>query len=107
MFGDMMGKLQEMKQKNEEVQTRLEGIIVKGEAGGGRVVVTANGQRTIKNVSISADLMQGDPEELEDLMVLAMNKALQSAKNVEETEMRSVASDMLPGGLGGFPGFGK
>ena len=95
-----MGKLQEMKQKTEEAKTRLGSITVKGEAGG--VQVIANGNREIKDVIIPEGI--DDREELQDLLVLATNKALEAAKNVEESEMRGSMSDLLPGGLGGMFG---
>ena len=95
-----MGKLQEMKQKTEEAKTRLGNITVKGEAGG--VEVIANGNREIKDVMIPESMT--DREELQDMLVLAINKALETAKNCEETEMRGSMSDLLPGGLGGMFG---
>jgi len=95
-----MGKLQEMKQKTEEAKARLDNISVKGEANG--VQVIASGNREIKDVIIPEGIT--DPEELQDLLVLAINKALENAKNVEESEMRGSMSDLLPGGLGGMFG---
>ncbi len=95
-----MGKLQDMKQKSEEAKERLNHITAKGEAGG--VVVIATGNREIKDVTIPEGMT--DMEEVQDMLVLAINKALETAKNCEETEMRGSMSDLLPGGLGGMFG---
>ncbi len=99
MFGDMMGKLQEMKQNVEETKKRLETITVSADAGDGTVSVTCNGNRVITNIQINPELVESN-EELEDLLVVAMNRALEKAKNVEETEMQGAAKGMLPPGFG-------
>jgi nucleoid-associated protein EbfC len=97
MFGDMMGKLQEMKQKMEETKKRLESITVNGDAGDGAVVVTANGNKKIVNIKVSEEVAKGDKEELEDLLLVAVNRALEKADNVHESEMQGAAKDFLPG----------
>ena len=97
MFGNMMERLQEMQQKTEEAKKRLENISVIGEAPAGAVIVEMTGNRKVKNVSIGVDLKDIEKEELEDLLVIATNKALENAENVFEAEMKSVASGILPG----------
>lgn len=95
-----MGKLQEMQQRMEETKRRLDAINVEAEAGNGAVKITVTANRTVKNISINEELHKGDKEELEDLLVVAMNRALAEAERVNENEMRNAASGMLPG----FPG---
>lgn len=98
MFGDMMGKLQAMQQKMEESKKRLDTIYVDAEAPGGLVKVTFTGNRKLKNVGISPELLgRGDAEELEDLLVIAMNKGLEAAEKVWESEMKGMAGGLLPG----------
>lgn len=97
MFGNMMEKLQAMQQKSEDAKQRLDGIIVTGEAPGRVVVVEMTGNRKIKNVSLSDDFYKADKEEQEDLLVIAISKALENAENVFESEMKSVAMGMIPG----------
>jgi nucleoid-associated protein EbfC len=99
MFGDMMGKLQEMKQKMEEIKKRLETITVKAEAAEGAITVTANGNKKIVNVTISDEIAKGDKEELEDLLVVAINRAIEQAEKVNEAEMQGAASGFLPPGM--------
>lgn len=100
MFGNnMMSKLGEMKQRMEESKARLDHITVEGEAYEGAVKVIATGNRTIKDVQISDKLMH-DRTELEDMLVLAMNRAIEQADRVNEAEMQGTAKDFLPPGFG-------
>lgn len=98
MFGDMMGKLQEMKQQTEEIKKRLDTISVDGEAENGkvRVIITAN--KKVTSITISEELMtDGDKEQIEDLTMIALNKALDKAENVANAEMAGAAKGFLPG----------
>lgn len=101
----MFDKLFEAQQKADEVKKRLDTINVTGTAEGGKITVTANANKVLQSVSIDeAFLKEADKEELEELLVLAVNKALQQAENVNQTEMAAMTKDMF-GDLGGM--FGK
>ena len=97
MFGNMMGKLQEMKQKSEEVKKRLDTISVEGNAENSvKVVSTAN--RKITSITFSDELLkEGDAEKIEDLSLIAINQALEKAEKIAEAEMQGIAKGMLPG----------
>ncbi len=97
MFGDlsgMMAKLKEAQLKIEETKKRLNTILIDDEAGNGSVKVTVNANRLIKNISISSELT--DHEEIEDLLVIALNKALSRANSINETELAAAAKDGMP-----------
>lgn len=97
----MMGMLQELQNKIEETKRNLDFIVVQGEAGG--ITVDATASRKIKSISIPADVRENaDAEELEDLLVIALNKALALAENTWEEEMKKAAGGLLPPGLAGF-----
>lgn len=96
MFGNMMDQLQQMKQKVEESRQKLENEYVAGEAGNGRVKVSANGNRKITAITISDELFRGDREELEDLLITALNRALEEAGTLHESEMQSAAMGFIP-----------
>jgi DNA-binding YbaB/EbfC family protein len=100
MFGDMMGQMQEMQAKMKE---KLSTIEVVGEAGDGLVKVTANGVREILNISIDPSLLE-DAEAIEDMLVIATNRALELAAEKEATEGQSLLGNMLPGGMGNLFG---
>ena len=99
MFGGngMMKKLQEMQQKVEETKARLDTITVEGKARNGKVTVVMTGNRKVNAISINEELTSLDKEELEDLLVIATNDALEKAENVNESEMRAASAGMIPG----------
>lgn len=98
----------EAQQKAGEVKKRLDAITVTGMAEGGKITVQANGNKVIKSIAVDeAFLKEADKEELEELLVVAVNKALEQAENVSQSEMAAMTSAMLGsmGGLGNL--FGK
>jgi DNA-binding YbaB/EbfC family protein len=100
----MFDKLMEAQQKAGEVKQRLDAITVTGTAEGGKITVTANGNKVIQSVTIDeAFLKEAEKEELEELMVIAVNKALEQAENVSQSEMAAMTSAMF-GGMGGLFG---
>jgi DNA-binding YbaB/EbfC family protein len=101
----MLDKILEAQQKAGEVKNRLNAITVTGSAGGGVVVVTANGNKQILSVKINpVVLKEGDIEMLEDVIQTAVNQALEQAENVSQTEMAAMTRNMF-GDMGGL--FGK
>lgn len=98
----MFDKLMEAQQKAGEVKNRLDAITVTGTAEGGKITVTANGNKTIQSVTIEdAFFKDADKEELEELLVIAINKAMEQADNVSQSEMAAMTKEMF-GGMGGL-----
>lgn len=101
----MLKQVQKMQADMAKVQAELENKTVSEESGGGMVKVTANGKKDIVSIVIDEEIIKsGDKEMIEDLVVAAVNKALQSAGKMAEEEMASVTKGMLPPGLN-IPGF--
>lgn len=96
-FGDMMGKLQEMKQKAEKIKLELDSTIIKTEGAGGDVVIEITGNKKIKSLTIASVLQHGDKEELEEQLTVTLNKAIDAADKLNEKEMKKAAGGMLPG----------
>tara|TARA_B100001115_G_C15845820_1_gene426062 strand:+ start:212 stop:520 length:309 start_codon:yes stop_codon:yes gene_type:complete len=97
MFGnikDMMGKLQEAQTQAKDMKDRLEQIEIKESFQGIDIVV--NGNRKLRDLKIDPVLAQ-DAEELEDKLLLALNKALEKAEALHDAEMKKMASGMMPG----------
>ena len=90
-----MGKMQDAQKQMEETKKRLNGVFVDGSAENGLVKVTSTANKKITNISISKDIV-GDKEALEDLIIVAVNKALEEADKVHETEMGGLAQGMMP-----------
>ena len=98
MFGDlmgMMGKLKETQKKVEETKKRLDTVLIDEKSSDEKIKVTLTANRTIKSISIDESLLQ-DKEELEDYLILTLNKAIEKATNVNETELAAVAKDGMP-----------
>ena len=101
----MFDKLFEAQQKAGEVKQRLDNITVSGVAEGGKITVTANANKVLQSITIDeAFYKEADKEELEELLVVAVNKALAQAENVSQSEMSAMTKDMF-GGMRGL--FGK
>jgi DNA-binding YbaB/EbfC family protein len=98
----MFDKLMEAQQKAGEVKKRLDAITVTGTAEGGKISVQANGNKVVQSVNIDPDFFKdADKEELEELLVVAINKAIEQAENLSQSEMAAMTSAML-GGMGGL-----
>jgi len=93
----MMEKLQAMQGRMQEIKSRLDTVIVCGEAENGKVKVQINGNRKVTEIEVDPDLLKGDKEELEELLVVAVNRAIEQADNVNNSEMQGAAMGMMPG----------
>ena len=98
MFGDimgMMGKLKETQQKIEETKKRLDTVLIDEQSNDGLLKVTLTANRKIKSISIDNNLLE-DKEQLEDYLILVLNKAIEKATNINETELAAVAKEGMP-----------
>lgn len=91
----MMGKLKETQQKIEDTKKRLDTVLVDEQSQDGFLKVTVTANRQIKSLEIDDSLLQ-DKEQLEDYLILTLNKALQRATNVHEAELAAVAKEGMP-----------
>ena len=91
----MMGKLKETQQKIEETKKRLDTVLVDEQSNDGLLKVTLTANRKIKSVEIDESLLH-DKEQLEDYLILTLNKAIEKATNVNEAELGAVAKDGMP-----------
>lgn len=98
MFGEnMMDKLMAMQQQAESVKQNLENKLVSGDAGGGLVLIEMNGNRKLSKVEINTDLKSMEKEDLEDLLIVAFNRAIEKANVLQESEMDSNLKGLFPG----------
>ncbi len=98
MFGDlmgMMGKLKETQQKIEETKRRLDTVLIDEQSNDGLLKTTLTANRKIKSIHIDESLLE-DKEQLEDYLILVLNKAIEKATNVNEAELGAVAKDGMP-----------
>lgn len=98
MFGDlmgMMGKLKETQKKVEETKKRLDTVILDEASSDGLLKISMTANRKIKSVEIDDALLQ-DKEQLEDYLVLTLNRAIENATKVNEAELGAVAKEGMP-----------
>jgi DNA-binding YbaB/EbfC family protein len=98
MFGsDMLSKLSAMKQMADESKSKLDNLTVEGESGSGLVVISLTGNRELKSIKINADIKLMETEDLEDLLSVALKRALDKANELNEKEVMASAKNMFPG----------
>jgi len=98
----MFDKLMQAQQQAGQIKKRLDAITVTGTVEGGKITVTANANKVVQSIVIDeAFLKEADKDELEELLVTAVNKAMEQADNVSQSEMAASAKEMF-GNLGGL-----
>lgn len=91
----MMGKLKETQRKVEETKKRLDTVIIDESSSDGLLQVSITANRAIKEIKIEDSLLE-DKDQLEDYLVLTLNKAIKKATEVNETELAAVAKEGMP-----------
>jgi DNA-binding YbaB/EbfC family protein len=98
MFGDMMnmmGKLKETQKKVEETKKRLDSVLIDESSNDNKLKITLTANRTIKSIAIDDELLQ-DKEQLEDYLILTLNKAIEKATSINAAELAAVAKEGMP-----------
>lgn len=98
MIGDFMGmmnKLKDTQKKVEATKTRLETVMIDEKSSDNLLTVSITANRTIKNITIDSALLS-DKEQLEDYLVLVVNKAIEKATAIHESEIAAVAKEGMP-----------
>jgi DNA-binding YbaB/EbfC family protein len=102
-MGNLLKQAQKMQKEIERIQNELADMKIEGSAGGGMVTATASGQQELLEIKIDPEVVDPDDVEmLEDLVLAAVNQALETAKATAEQEMAKATGGM-GGGLG-IPG---
>lgn len=93
----MMGKVKEMQARLKEAQDNLEKITASGEAGGGMVKVTVNGKKKLLSIDIDSTIVSAaDKILMQDLVVAAVNKAMEEADAKAKEELKKSTEGILP-----------
>ncbi len=96
MLDDLMGQMKNMMGQS---QSQLDDLLVEAEKEGVKVVCTGN--KKIKDISISKDLLQNvDQEQIEDLLLATINSALDKAELKSKEALKNITDGLIPGGLG-------
>ncbi|MDO6601691.1 YbaB/EbfC family nucleoid-associated protein [Arenibacter palladensis] len=98
MFGDMMGMLGKLKETQEKVKAtkeRMNTVILEEQSADSLLKVSITANRTIKSITIDDSLLE-DKDQLEDYLILTLNKAIEKATTINETELAAVAKEGMP-----------
>jgi len=96
---NMMAQLMQNAQKMQE-NMRQSDKIVTGKSGGGLVEADANMQMQIVRLTLAPSLFEEKPEVISDLIMAAVNSAMQNAKEAVKQEMMEAAKKMGGGNFG-------
>ena len=95
----MIRQAQKMQDEISELQEEIEAREFSATAGGGAVQVVVTGKKSIKSLTIQPEVV--DPEDIEmlqDLVISAINEAINIVEETTETEMSKITGGVsLPG----------
>jgi DNA-binding YbaB/EbfC family protein len=99
----MMKQFQKMQEDMAAAQEALADETVDVSVGGGAVTVVITGHQRVQSITINKDMIDTSDEEwlsdLQDMLVIAMNQAVEQSQAMAAEKMESVTS-----GLGNIPG---
>ena len=98
MMGDMMGmmgKIKEAQEKAEATKKRLETVYIDEKTNDDLLKATVTAAGKVKSITIDDSLLE-DKDQLEDYLILTLNKALERAKKNYEEELAAVAKEGMP-----------
>ncbi len=93
----MIKKAQKLQEKMQAAQEQLGSIKAEGQSGGGMVTVTANGKKELTAIKIDPEILTEDTEMVEDLILVAVNQALDKAQEQADEKIKSATGGMLGG----------
>ena len=98
----MMGKVKEMQARINEAQGKLILIKAVGESGGGMIKAVVNGKKQLVSIDIDPSILNSaDKVLIQDLVIAAINKALDEVEVKSKEELRKSTEGILPN----IPGF--
>ena len=98
-LGNMMKQAQKLQSKMLEMQEELGNKTVTVQVGGGMVEVVANGRQEILSLHIDPEVVNPDDTDmLQDLVMAAVNDALNRSREMVSEEMAKLTGGMkIPG----------
>jgi len=99
MFDDILGNVNE---QQEKIESKLRETEITKKSEHGELEVVVNGKKDILDITINK--VFEDNVELEDLLVLTINKAMKEADEIAAKETQDILNSIMPGGLSGLFG---
>lgn len=91
----MMGQLQKLQEQLQQAQDQLAEETVEYTSGGGAVKVVVTGDQRCKSIVIDPALLQdGDVDMLQDLILTALNGALDASRNLAMERLGPLSSGL-------------
>ena len=105
----MMGKVKEVQEKMKSAQEELSKIEVAGESGAGMVIARMNAKKQLLDLEIDPSILKDEDKDLlKDLIIAAVNKAIEAAEEKSKEHLQKATEGMLPNipglDLSGFGG---
>lgn len=96
---NLMKEAQKMQAKLAKMQEELRQRVVEATSGGGMVRVSCNGQQEIVSITIDPELLEEkDVEMLQDLILVAVNEALNRSREMAQEELAKITGGLnIPG----------
>jgi len=102
-LNSLMGKMKDVQEKIKTAQEELANITCSAEAGAGMVKATVNGNKRIVSVEIAPELLNiEDKKTTEDLVVAAVNMALNEIEPRIQEQMSKATEGFTPPNIPGF-----
>ncbi len=99
-IAQLMKQAQAMQENMRRMQEQIGGMEVEGQSGAGMVKVVMTGKHEVRRVSIDPSLMTEDREMLEDLLVAAINDAVNHVETMVNEKMGTMTAGLgLPPGM--------
>ena len=98
-MNNLMKQAQKMQKQMAEMQEDLANKTLEVSAGGGAIKVIVTGEKQIKELTISPDVVDPDDVEmLQDLVISAVNEAMRQMEESVSSQMSKITGGMnLPG----------
>jgi DNA-binding YbaB/EbfC family protein len=97
--GGMMNQLKKLQEQMEQTQAQLAEETVTATVGGGAIKVTMTGDQRCKAITIDPDMLKdADAEMLQDMILSAVNMALDQSRKLSEDRMGPLSAGL--GGMG-------
>ncbi|MBI44591.1 MAG: YbaB/EbfC family nucleoid-associated protein [Candidatus Marinimicrobia bacterium] len=94
----MYKKAQEMQKKMADIQSEISSMEVEGSSGGDMVKVVVSGEKKILSLNLDPNLLNEDKEMIEDLILVAINQAIEKVDSISKEKMGSLTGGMnIPG----------
>ena len=94
-MGKLMKQAQEMQSKMAKAQEELGDIEVEGQSGGGMITAVVNGKKELLSLNIEDEILEEDKEMIEDLVISAVNQAIQNATKAADEKMHLITGGMM------------